>query len=47
MVLREVILPLCSALVRPYLESWIHFWPPKYKGGMDILERNSNERRQN
>ena len=28
---RGMILPLCSALVKPYLECWVQFWPAQYK----------------
>jgi len=36
---REEILPLCSALVKPRLESCIQLWSPQHRKDMDLLER--------
>jgi len=37
--LREVILSLCSALVKPNLKSCSQVWAPQYEREMDTLEQ--------
>jgi len=36
--LRQGILPLCSALVRPHLESCMQLWSPQHRTDMDLSE---------
>jgi len=39
---RAGILPLCSTLVRPHPEPYVHLWSPQHRKDIDLLERGQS-----